>query len=365
MNTLARNALSWLRLAVVLAVLSILWTASASAQSSPPSEGLPPLMDEPIVVSSIAGIPTEEETRALLWPALFGEAYVAGRSTVAIGPDSGTGRCEAYLVSPPGSSQMIRHIGTFVLTTGFEAVSWMPDGFASESGTIYGIPYTATETDHTDAVAGFLVTTQGTWSIISASSIRVDATITTANGETYVPLRLLVIAGTYWDATEANQWAHDYATGAIFGGVEVERGNGDHQANPRDCVGYRTCVHDAKLRRIERESNALILKDTQLSALSFRRNVILPAAAGGGGGATAGGLIGLFWGAPGSAIGGLIGGGVGVVGGVIYGVLDHNAEAVRIVKDYERTMATWARAYDQEVATCKETFGNTDGACEE
>lgn len=287
MIKLARNALSWLRLAVVSAAVAVLSPVPVFSQWNGGAEGLPNLMDEPVVVP--AGIDPLNPTivRNSFWPAFFGTPYTPQESGICVACEAAAGKFRMFRVDSRSTTQVSTAIGWFVPLSDLAAVSWLPPSSRTESGTFNGLSYSATQSRQSSSVAALMVTDGGVWSIVTGTVDVLSTSITTPAGPLQFDLQFFSLYKTHEDPAEAISWASDFASGALFDVEEWRTPGGGEQGGEPDYAGYATCKLAAENWKLEEEHKAVVKRDTDQADLSITERVIF-------GGAT-GGVIGGRW----------------------------------------------------------------------
>lgn len=353
MNTLARNALSWLRLAVVSAVLAIISPHAAHSQWNGGAEGLPNLMDEPVVVPTGVDPLNPTIVRNLFWPAFFGTQYTAGKSSVCVACEQAAGKYRMFRVDAQSTTQVTTPIGWFVPLSELQAVTWLPPSSRSETGTFGGAAYSATQNRQTSSVAALMVTDGGVWSVVSGTVDVLTTTVTTPAGPLGFDLQFFSLYRTHEDAAEAISWASDFATGEVFQTEEWRPTDGGEQGGEPDYAGYNECKGKAEDDRIDDRHAADLVRIRDEGELSITERVIFPAAVAGGVGAGGGFGLGSVCPLIGNVVGGIVGGGLGIVTGVVGGGLNYIEKWNDIQKTYNESIAAAERKYWAKIANCK------------
>lgn len=356
MNMFSRTRLLLTRLCTVVVLATSIPSSLTFAQSPPPDESIPPLMDEPVLVPGGESGTSPEVVRGMFWPAFFGQPYSEGQSSICIGCEQTQGRHDAYVVGPVGSAQPFRKFGWFIPLSTPVSVTWIPDSTRSETGVISNVTYTANQSSRTKAVAALLISTTGNWSVVTGTIDELDTSLTTPNGGTQYTQSLFSIYATHADPTDATQWAADFATGALFDQDIFRPGpSGGEQGGEPDYAGYADCKLAAEIRKNDRIYNAGLTRDNGIAALNLTQRMLFVGGAAGATGATIGGVVGSSCGAgtiPGIAYGGVGGFLIGsIVGGISY------VEAKdRLHRAYRQAVANARLAYTADVQACKTRF---------
>lgn len=308
-----------------------------------------------------------EIVRGVLWPAMFGVPYVPDQSSICLSCEIAAGKYEAVLLDTPGAAQPIRKVGTFILVGIPQPVSWLPNESRNETGTLNGSTYSANQTTQTKAVAGFLVTDGGIWSLISGTLTQADTSVSIAAGSFNFSLQTLSIYGTHLSVNDATEWTANFATGAIFDPLSNQPrgdGGGSTPGGP-DCEGYRHCIGDRKQDRITARAIAEQTRNDKLADLHKNTSIISQALEGGAWGGGVGFTGGAFCAGVGAIPGSVVGASWGFIGGALYGYVEYESKRKDIEAAYQSNLAVIERAYREGVEVCKETHNVGTGDCPE
>lgn len=156
--------------AVLLAALAFTIAPPKSALCDGPAEGLPGWSDEPTYVETAP----LGEIAAAVWPALFGEPFVAGISGITLGTETSPGTYRVLVNCPRAGYYLIRDIGELWLQESPLLAPWACPLPLSESGTAFGSAYEFSRQGTTHGASGLLRGQNGNWAYISCAITNYD-----------------------------------------------------------------------------------------------------------------------------------------------------------------------------------------------